>query len=109
MAALTDFRNFKIELTEEGLQHITSGHPEITVEDIVAALRDPDEVRASNYNRVGSKCTSELYYRKNSKDSLRFITVVVKLCPDGNFVSTSYTATAMRPGEVIYKKEIANE
>ncbi len=78
-------------------EHISEAHPEISLKDIKEALRDPDEVRMSSY-----KDDSELYYVLKTKQ--RYICVIVKICEDGNFISTALTTTKPKVGRIIYKQ-----
>jgi hypothetical protein len=86
---LTDYRGFKIELSDEAMEHIRKGHAEITVAVISETMVTPDEVRKSTQVKPSSKCTAELYYRRKSiaAGQVRWNVVVVKLCPDGNYVT----------------------
>ena len=56
--------------------------------------------------QVNAICTAELYYRRKSiaTGHARWNVVVVKLCPDGNYVTSAYTAEALKLGEVVYPK-----
>lgn len=83
---------------DDAFEHIAEVHPEVSLKDIKAALKDPDEVRMSSY-----KDNSELYYLFKTKQ--RYICVIVKLCEDGNFISTALTTTKPKVGRIIYKKE----
>lgn len=78
-------------------KHISEAHPEVSLKDIKVALKDPDEVRMSSY-----KDDSELYYVFKTKR--RYICVIVKICKDGNFISTALTTTKPKVGRLIYKK-----
>lgn len=94
------FQNFKkqrVTLGDGAHEHIMEVHPEISLEGIKSALEDPDEVRVSSYRE-----SSELYYLKRTKQ--RYTCVVVKVCSDGNFISTALTTTRPKEGRVIYKK-----
>ena len=86
---LTDYRGIKIELSDEALEHIRKGHSEITVQVVAETIATPDEVRKSTQIKPSSKCTAELYYRRKSVEAVqaRWNVVVVKLCPDGNYVT----------------------
>ena len=103
---LTDYRGFKIELSDEALEHIRKGHAEITVTVVAETISKPDEVRKSTQIKPSSKCTAELYYRRKSvaAGEVRWNVVVVKLCPDGNYVTSAYTAETLKQGEVVYPK-----
>ncbi len=92
-----NFKKQQVILEDSSYQHIVEIHPEVTLEQIKATLEDPDEVRKSSHHFA-----SELYYLLKSKK--RFICVVVKICPDGNFVSTAMTTTMPKEGRVIYRK-----
>ena len=72
-------------------------HSEVSLGDIETALKNPDEVRTSSYKDNG-----ELYYLLKTKK--RYICVVVKICDDGNFISTAMTTTKPKVGQLIYKK-----
>jgi hypothetical protein len=103
---LTDYRGFKIELSDEAMEHIRKGHAEITVAVISETMVTPDEVRKSTQVKPSSKCTAELYYRRKSiaAGQVRWNVVVVKLCPDGNYVTSAYTAESLKQGDVVYPK-----
>ena len=95
------FKNYQNEdciLTDEQELHIRSRHPEATEHLIFEALKAPIEVRRSSSIQV-----SNLYYilKRDSK----YFCVVLKCCSDGNFISTAYTTTKIKSGQVIYKKE----
>lgn len=106
LVVLTDYRGFKIELSDEALKHIRKGHSEITVAVIAETMATPDEVRKSTQVKPNSKCIGELYYRRKSMaaDQVRWNVVVVKLCPDGNYVTSAYTAESLKHGDVVYPK-----
>lgn len=106
LMVLTDYRGFKIELSDEALEHIRKGHAEITVAVVAETIGKPDEVRKSTQIKPTSKCTAELYYRRKSvaAGEVRWNVVVVKLCPDGNYVTSAYTAETLKQGEVVYPK-----
>jgi hypothetical protein len=42
---ITDYRGFKIKLSDEAIEHIRSGHAEISVAVVVETISAPDEVR----------------------------------------------------------------
>ena len=95
------FANYKkkrVVLSDSTYEHITEFHSEVTLDHIKATLEDPTEVRTSSY-----KENSELYYLRKTKR--RFTCVVVKICSDGNYISTAMTTEKPKIGRVIYKKE----
>lgn len=98
------FRSRAIKLTEEGWDHIGSAHPEITQSELTQVLQSPDEVRKSLKQRAVSRCNSVLYYRLRTPSPTRYTVVVVKFCPEGNFISTAYTAETMKNGETLFRK-----
>jgi hypothetical protein len=101
---LKDYRGLEIQLSDEALEHIKKGHAEMTVEAIKQALQEPDEVRKSKHIKPSSKCHAELYYRrKEETEPGQWGVVVVKLCPDGNFVTTAYSSSILK-GEIVYQK-----
>lgn len=98
---MNTFKNYKGEvciLTEEQEKHISSRHPDGTIELISSCLKNPSEVRKSNSNNI-----THLYYI--SKTERRLFCVVIKICVDGNFISTAYSTSKIKFGELIYKKE----
>ena len=70
--------------------------PEIT--QLSPEGEEPIEVRKSKNNNI-----SHLYYI--IKTELRLFCVVLKVCSDGNYISTAYTTTKIKNGEIIYKKD----
>lgn len=88
----------------EGWLHIQSSHPEITIEELTIALQSPDEVRKSKFDKPNSKCTSQLFYRLKRPNPEQFTVVVVKFCPDGNFVTSAYSTDVMKTGETVFEK-----
>ena len=91
----TNYRKERIVLGDGAYEHITEVHPEVSLDRIKATLEDPDEVRKSSH-----KDDSELYYMRRT--SRRYICVVVKICRDGNFISTALTTTAPKMGKTMY-------
>ncbi len=92
-----NYKKQRVILSNGAFEHIFEAHPEVSLEDIKIVLEDPDEVRLSSY-----KNDSELYYMLKTKR--RYICVIVKICEDGNFISTALTTTKPKIGRVIYKK-----
>ena len=94
------FSNYKkqqVILGDGAYEHINEAHSEVTLDQIKRTLEDPDEVRSSSYSK-----NSELYYLLRTKQ--RYTCVVVKICADGNFVSTALTTTKPKNGRVIYRR-----
>lgn len=98
MKRFVDYAGEQIVLSAESERHIAEAHPEIDFNQVRSTLKDPDEVRRSSY-----RATSILYYRVKSEK--RFICVVVKICPDGKYISSAMTTTKPKTGEVIYVRE----
>ena len=98
MRRFVDYSGVQIMLSEATERHIAAIHAEINSALIRMALADPDEVRKSSYH-----ASSFLYYRV--KASKRFVCVVVKSCPDGQFISSAMTTTKPKTGEVIYVRK----
>jgi hypothetical protein len=95
------FKNYKDEiciLSDEQEKHIFERHPGTNKEHIGKCLLDPMEVRQSSSNEI-----SQLYYITKTKD--RLFCVVVKVCNDGNYISTAYTTSKIKSGKIIYSKE----
>jgi hypothetical protein len=99
---LTDYQGRVIELSEDSWAHIQEAHPEISLEELKAVLVDPTEVR-----QCPRQSFVELVYqsKEHFKGKPRFRVVVVKVLKTGNFISTAMTASTMKPGKVLYKKE----
>ena len=93
----TNYKKQRIVLGDATYEHISEIHPEVTLGHIKLALEDPDEVRKSSYKENG-----KLYYLRRT--SRRFTCVIVKICSDGNFISTALTTEKPKVGRVIYKK-----
>ena len=87
-----------MELLSASPKRISEAHLEVSLKNIEVTLKEPDEVRVSSY-----KNDSELYYVFKMKR--RYICVIVKICEDGNFISTALTTTKPKVGHVIYKKK----
>lgn len=93
-----DFAGNQILLSTDSEQHIAESHPEIGLLEIRGALKYPEEVRRSSYRE-----TTLLYYR--IKKAKRYNCVIVKVCLDGNFISSAMTTTKPKSGEVIYVRK----
>lgn len=99
MKEFSNYRHQKIKLSKDTWLHIQEAHSEIEIKQISECPQDPDEVRASRKNP-----RSELYYLLRLTQ--RYTCVVVKKCPDGNFISTALTTTKPKIGELIYQKRV---
>lgn len=87
-------------ISEESWEHIQDSHPEISQQDIINVLLNPDEVRGSNYS-----AQVELYYLiKSHAPKQRYSCVVVKVLAVGCYISTAMTLISMKKGTVIYNK-----
>ena len=100
-----DFADRTINMSFESWEHIQERHPEVTKAEIERTLLNPSEVRQSKLNEHVL-----LYYCKKITKSgkSRLTQVVVKLCKDGNFISTAMTTNRPKSGQkVIYvEKEL---
>jgi hypothetical protein len=94
----TNYKQQRVVLEDAISDHIAEAHPEVSLALIKATLEDPDEVRESSY-----KNDSELYYSRRTLR--RYTCVVVKICRDGNFISTALTTAKPKVGRLIYKKD----
>lgn len=92
----SNYKKQRIVLGDATYEHICEIHPEVTLDHIKVAL-DPDEVRKSSY-----KENSELYYLRRT--NRWFTCVVVKVCSDGNYISTALTTEKPKVGRIIFKK-----
>jgi hypothetical protein len=96
-----DYLGREIELSKDSWEHIQDSHPEISQQDIMNVLLNPDEVRGSNYS-----AQSELYYLiKSHVPKQRYSCVVVKVLAVGCYISSAMTLSNMKKGTVIYIRE----
>jgi hypothetical protein len=96
-----DYLGREIELSKESWEHIQDSHPEISRQDIINVLLNPDEVRGSNYSSQ-----SELYYLiKSHAPKQRYRCVVVKVLSTGCYISSAMTLSSMKKGTAIYTRE----
>ena len=98
MKVLINYLKEECYLSVEQQDHIIQRHPEATIELISTCLSNPIEIRKSSSNK-----TAHLYYLIKTKQ--RFFCVILKICKDGNYISTAYTTSKMKHGEIVYKKE----
>jgi len=96
-----DFQGREIELADTSWEHIQDSHPEISIENIQSALADPSEVIECPRQQF-----VELFYqiKLHPASKQRFRVIVVKVLPNGNFISTAMTTTAMKKGRSLYRK-----
>ena len=104
---LIDFQNRTVQLPEAAWEHIQERHPEIEVEDIALALLDPDVVQLDEFSKPKSNCSDELFFQKriSHRNKDRFLLVVVRVCDNGNFISSSYICRRLKKFKVIFSKE----
>jgi hypothetical protein len=104
MITLNDYRNRKIRLTDERLQHIEENHPEMSgqLSKIKEALKAPDQIVQSM-----SDSGAELYYKDYKKTPVthKYICIVVKNIKDNLFMITAYFTDTIKRGETKWKKE----
>jgi hypothetical protein len=96
-----DFQGRDIELSDFSWVHIQESHPEISIESIRNALTEPNEVIECPRQQF-----VELFYqiKLHPAGKQRFQVIVVKVLPNGNFISTAMTTTAMKKGRSLYRK-----
>ena len=96
-----DFQGRDIELSDTSWEHIQESHPEISIENIRSALVDPSEVIECPKQQF-----VELFYqiKLHSAGKQRFRVIVVKVMPNGNYISTAMTTTAMKKGRSLYRE-----
>ncbi len=99
MKVFKNYRNEDCYLTAVQEEHIQSRHPEASADFITQCLMAPMEIRKSS-----SHSLAHLYYVLKTEE--RFFCVVLKCCSGGNFISTAYTTTRMKIGEIIYKEGV---
>ena len=78
-------------------------HPEVTIDQILQVLSDPDEVRKSQ-----SRIEVKLYYQLKTKikEKDRYICVVVKITSlNEEFIVSAMTTSRVKDGETVFKKE----
>lgn len=84
--------------------HICSEHPEISKNLISEVLTAPSIVCESQHESLRKY---RLYYKgpwKNKKDKDRYYRVAVKICDDGNWISTAHTRSSITCGVIIFKE-----
>lgn len=96
-----DFQGRDIELSELSWEHIQEAHPEISIKNIEAVLANPNEVVECPRQEF-----VELFYQVkfHPAGKQRFYVVVVKVMPNGSFVSTAMTTSMMKKGRSLYRK-----
>ena len=101
-----DYADEEIVMSDETWdEHISQKHPEITKEQIRDVLANPDKVCISQRKE---KLNHRQYHQgpwKNPEGKDRFWKVVVKVCDDGNWISTAMTTSRINCGEVLFPIE----
>jgi hypothetical protein len=103
MKKFKDCYNRIIFLSNESFEHIKSGHPEITINQIKNTLLDPLEIHESS-----KQMESLLYYsiKIRTEKKVRYICVVVKKTSKSElFVETAMTTSNIKKGRIVFKKE----
>lgn len=98
MRVLINYLKEEYYLSADQQDHINQRHPEATTELISICLLNPLEIRKSSSNKI-----AHLYYIIKNKQ--RFFCVILKICEDGNYISTAYTTNKIKHGDIIFKKE----
>lgn len=98
MKTFVNYLNEKCYLTDEQEKHIVDRHSEMTIELIACCLKFPNEIR---YSSASDKTL--LYYLLAKVN--RYYCVVLKMCSDGNFISTAYSTTKIKMGKVVYRED----
>jgi len=100
MVRTTDCFGREVRLTNERILHIL-GRAEMRGmrDEIIRALQDPAEVRASR-----SDTALRLFYEFYSRTLVgnKWLCVVVKYLVDDAFVSTAYLADKLKTGELLW-------
>lgn len=104
MLNLKDIWARNVRLTDERLEHLETGHPEMRgqLEKIQKALSDPEKVvRSITDEKV------ELFYRhyQTTPVTSKFICVVVKDLTDDIFIVTAYFTDTVKRGEILWEKK----
>jgi len=84
--------------------HICIDHPEMTKELIAEVLMNPTIICKSQHKNLENY---RLYYQgpwKNKKDKDRYYRVTVKVCKDGNWISTAHTRSSISCGTILFKE-----
>ena len=84
--------------------HIKVDHPEMTVEIIGNVLKTPSVVCSSQHENMKNY---KLYYQgpwKNKMEKKRYFPVVVKICNDGNWISTAHTRSSVSCGIILFQE-----
>ena len=100
-----DYREAAILLDDDvWTKHIVVDHPEMTKELIAEVLKVPSVVCESQHKNLENY---RLYYKgpwKNKRDKDRYYRVTVKICNDGNWISTAHTRSSISCGEILFKE-----
>ena len=96
-----DFQGRDIELSDFSWEHIQEAHPEISIKNIESVLENPSEVVECPRQEF-----VELFYqiKLHPAGKQRFYVVVVKVLPEGNFISTAMTTSMKKKGRSLYRK-----
>ena len=94
------FKDLKIKLYDEDLQHAVENHPgEVTMDQIQSCVENPDKVIASLQGNNGC-----LFYEKKDQDDY-FVVVVHTTGTLTGEVRTAYKSTYIKKGKVLFDKE----
>lgn len=98
----------EIEIWSDDLDHAISGHPEVTMDKVRRALKDPSRVIQSKSS--GNAC---LFYSVEVKisdtESLYFCVVVAVTKTGVGKMVTAYDADFIKSGKVLFSKEVEDE
>lgn len=101
-----DYQGEEVKLLDEVWEdHISVDHPEMEILLIERILKTPHIVCLSQHANM---MNYRQYYSKpwkNKKKRERYFRVVVKVCSDGNWISTAHTRSKISCGKVIYKEK----
>ena len=96
--------NLKIEVWSDDFQHALEGHPEVTIERVRSALKNPVKVVQSKYSAVA--CLFYSYECCDEKEGASiYFCVVVALFKEGKAkLETAYEKTYMKAGTVLFER-----
>ena len=99
---LEDLFGRRIQLTDEGWNHIIERHRYMIAfrEEMRQSLREPDEIRRSTKDPERGRLYYKWYYGTVKGD--KWVCVVVKMLTAEAFIMTSYVTGTIRRGERLW-------
>lgn len=81
---IVDKKGRKIRLTKTGFKHISTDHPDVSIEDVKRAVELPTTITTSTYD------DNVKWYYRFDKDLREYLFVAVKYLNGEAFIITAY-------------------